>query len=474
MKYFKLSLLLLSAVFFITSCDRLPSDETTYSNPNNYVIDDSIGIYDENDARWARENLDLRAVGKVLERSHNAEEFEYLLNSRDGVDNLDLNGDNYVDYISVREYDDRYDNQRGFSLYTMYGTDLIQEIATIVFDRDGYNNYPGSRVLIVGNDEIYGDNCYYETNWRDRNVPIVTWVFDDRDYYYHSPYYDDYYPSNYQAYEVVDTPVYISRVREYYPAPDFVQTNQPTVAEVRIASPYREKSVNQVYARLAKPTQAQVEFQQKDPKFKEFVKNEKVRDRQARVNNGGNFERDNFDKGRRDNPNQFEKADKHQERAEKFNNDQSQMRERSDKSERGNGQGQQKFERENQPKFERQNQPQFERSNSPKAERQNQPKFERQSSPKVERQNQPKFERQNQPKVERQNQPKVERQNQPRVERQNSPKMERPNMKQPQPQVQAQPKGNGNPHGGGKPQGNPNGGGGKPQGNGGGKGKIKP
>jgi hypothetical protein len=224
---------------------------------------------------WARENLDLQAVGALLGKADDAEELEYLLNSEEGVNNIDLNGDGYVDYIGVREFDDREDDQRGFSLFSMFGPDMIQEIAQIIFHRDR-PDYPGSRVLLVGNDQIYGDDHYYETNWLDRSVPIASWAFNDRDDSYRSPYYYGNYPDYYEAYEVAETPVYVSRVREYYYEPAFVQTTQPVyITNIKIKSPNKGRSWNGVYAQLAKPNKEQVEFRKNNPNKPAFVRVEK-------------------------------------------------------------------------------------------------------------------------------------------------------------------------------------------------------
>jgi len=397
MKVFKSSLLFLIAAFFITACNQSPTEEV-YNQPYQIGRTES-GFLDEND-RFARENLDLQAVGALLEKANNAEDLEYLLNSEEnGINNLDLNDDGYADYIGVREYDDRDGDERGFSLFSMFGPDLIQEIATIVFDRNGYDNgnYPGARVLLRGDEDLYGDNYYYETNWQDRSVPFVNWAYNDRDEYYNSPYYYENYPSYYEPYEVVETTVYRTRVQQYYTAPIFIQTAQPTVTRINIVSPYKDKSLNKAYSNLPKPTREQVEFRKNNPKSKDFDRNFK--------------ENKNFavkeDKQFKNNPNKFENQ-------ERIKNDKPQQwREKPNKQERVNVQ---------------------------------------QNQMKVERQNQPKFERQNQQRVERQ---------QMKVERQNPVKMERPNMK-PQKQENRgnggggkQNGGGGNKGGGGKGKGKP-------------------
>ena len=215
---------------------------------------------------WAKDNLDLQRVGDLLERSDDIQEFEAYLNEDDGINNLDLNGDGYVDYISVDEFEDRGDYERGLSLYCRYGPDIIQELGTIVFYRDDLN-YPGARVLITGDEHIYGDDFYYETNWADRTVDLISFLFTPRDDYYRSPYYYLNYPPDYVVYEVVDTPIYRARIERIDPQPVFVFTTAPTfVNRVTIDSPYEGRNIEKVYARLAKPTREQVEFIRSNPR----------------------------------------------------------------------------------------------------------------------------------------------------------------------------------------------------------------
>ncbi len=216
------------------------------------------------DDYWAKDNLDLERVGNLLERSEDPEEFERYLNDDDGINNLDLNGDGYGDYISVEEFGDNDSNSRGLSLFSRFGPNLIQQIATILLHRDS-PNYPGARFLINGNEQLYGDNNYYETNWLDRSIPLVSTLFGNHTRY-SSPYYYDNYPNGYNSYQVVDTPVYRTRIEQLYPQPVFVYTTNPTfIDKVKIKSPHEGKWINNVYAKLAKPTKEQAEFLKSNP-----------------------------------------------------------------------------------------------------------------------------------------------------------------------------------------------------------------
>lgn len=256
MRSFKLSISIFSISLFFLACS---------SNQPPQVANVGPSATDDQTDYWAKDNLDLQRVGVLLERSKTPQEFEAYLNENDRINNLDLNGDGYVDYISVDEFEDRDDYGRGLSLYTRFGPDQVQEVATIVFYRD-YVEAPGARIVVIGNDNIYGDNVYYETNWLDRSLAIASAVFTPRAVYYRSPYYYDYYPPDYVVYEVVDLPVYRTRVVSLFPEPVFVFTTTPTFfSKIKIKSPNNGLHLGQIKARLVKPTKEQFEFRKNNP-----------------------------------------------------------------------------------------------------------------------------------------------------------------------------------------------------------------
>lgn len=344
MKFFKLSLITFAFAAVLTGCNTGQVQETSTVKSYPTEVAQNEIVSNEN-PYWAKENLDLRAVGAMLEKADDAEEFEYLLNSDDnGVNNLDLNGDGYVDYIGVREYEDQSDDQRGFSLFSMFGPNEIQEIATLIFNRQGLNSN-GARVLLSGNEQIYGDNNYYETNWVDRTVPIVSWLFNkNRDTNYQSPYYYENYPDNYETYQVTETPVYRTRIEQYVSQPVFIQTSNPSVTQIKIKSPYSGKSLDKIYSKLAKPTKEQMEFRQNNPNPPEFIKVKKDKRKDD------SFKSDNQPKG---NPNRFEKF-------EKDNNEKSFKKDKPSKIERGN------INQPNPVQFEKQNNKQQKQDNGDK------------------------------------------------------------------------------------------------------------
>lgn len=269
MRIIKLTITFITISLFFMACNSSQPDDISYSTPNPNSVPQNENV-STNEDYYLRDNLDLSAVGRLLEKSNNGQEFEYQLNSNNNVNNLDLNGDGYSDYISVSEYENRNDNQRGFTLFDRFGPNDIQEIARIIFDRDR-NDDRGARVLLYGNEQIYGDNYYYETNWLDKSLAIANWAFGNRDTYYQSPYYYDNYPDNYESYRVVETPVYRTRIQEYYPEVIFVKTVSPTMIQIKIKSSYKDKSSDKIFGKLAKPTKGQDDFRKNNPNKPEFV-----------------------------------------------------------------------------------------------------------------------------------------------------------------------------------------------------------
>ena len=262
MKIYKLLITLFATSLFLLGCSSEDSQPVATVNP---YPQEPAYTETEGDEYWAKDNFDLQRAGSLLERSESPEQFERYLNEPDGINNLDLNGDGYADYISVEEYEDRDSNSRGLSLFSRFGPDLIQEIATILLYRDA-PNYPGARFLIRGNDQLYGDDYYYETNWLDRTVPLVSYLFGNRNQYYESPYYYDNYPDWYQPYDIVETPMYRTRIEQLYPQPVFVYTTAPTFIEkIKIKSPNNGLHLGQIHAKLVKPNKEQEEFLKGNP-----------------------------------------------------------------------------------------------------------------------------------------------------------------------------------------------------------------
>ncbi|MGO4818941.1 hypothetical protein [Flavobacterium sp. W22_SRS_FP1] len=165
------------------------------------------------------DNLNLYAVLDIFQNSKTIEEFERQLNLRDSnVNNLDLNNDNAVDYISVISY-----NQGRFHsivLRVSVNSNQFQDVAVIEVSKNSGGNvivqvigdealygkdyvvepsirevsetpnpaYRGNRTIIVNNN-VYGNGIVYVSDW-----PIIGLLFSPSFSIYVSPWHWGYYP----------------------------------------------------------------------------------------------------------------------------------------------------------------------------------------------------------------------------------------------------------------------------------------
>ena len=136
------------------------------------------------------DNLDLRAVATIFGDSKDLEDFEQRLNDpKSQISNLDLNGDNYVDYLRVVESVEG--NAHIIVIQAVLEKDVYQDVATVEVERDRDNNV---QVQVVGDVYMYGANYIYEPVYVHRPVIYTTfWVTNYRPYC--STWYWGYYPS---------------------------------------------------------------------------------------------------------------------------------------------------------------------------------------------------------------------------------------------------------------------------------------
>jgi len=150
------------------------------------------------------DNLDLRAVASMFGDSDNLQDFERRLNDpKYQISNLDLNGDNEVDYLRVIESVE--DRTHVVIIQAVLDRDVFQDIATIDIERDNSNKVV---VQVVGNSYLYGDNYIYEPVYSVAPVIYTSfWVTNYRPYY--STWGWNYYPTYYTAW----TPYPVYRYR---------------------------------------------------------------------------------------------------------------------------------------------------------------------------------------------------------------------------------------------------------------------
>lgn len=109
------------------------------------------------------DHFSLQGALELFKKANSIEEFEKLLNTESNhVNNLDLNGDNEIDYINViskKENDDHV-----FILQVAVSEKENQDIAVIELERSGNEN---ASIQIVGDEEIFGEETIVEPGDED-------------------------------------------------------------------------------------------------------------------------------------------------------------------------------------------------------------------------------------------------------------------------------------------------------------------
>lgn len=161
------------------------------------------------------DNLNLYAVMNLFQKSETIEGFERSLNDENTrINNLDLNNDNYIDYIKVADYVDG--NVHTIVLQDVLDRNESQDVAVFTVEklRDG-----SAQIQLIGDEALYGQNyivepIYGETpnpgytgrsNRKNVNVvtttyvqvdtwPLVRFIYLPNYSVWHSSWYWGYYP----------------------------------------------------------------------------------------------------------------------------------------------------------------------------------------------------------------------------------------------------------------------------------------
>lgn len=204
------------------SADTFAQDVTTVRANNSDISD----------------NLDLKAVASIFGDSSDLEDFERRLNDPDmQISNLDLNGDNRVDYLRVIEATEN--NTHLIIIQAVLNADTFQDVATIEVERDRSNNV---QVQVVGDVYMYGPNYIYEPVYGYRPFIFdIFWVSSYRPYY--SPWYWGYYPTYYSYWAPCPVYRYRSHIHTYInPRHSYVYSN--TRRSSRAANLYSSRRQN--------------------------------------------------------------------------------------------------------------------------------------------------------------------------------------------------------------------------------------
>ena len=106
------------------------------------------------------DNLDLRAVATIFGDAADLEDFERRLNDpKAQISNLDLNNDNYVDYLRVIESVEG--SAHIIVIQAVLDKDIYQDVASIEVERDNNNNVQVQVVCMV---QIISTNLFMYTD----------------------------------------------------------------------------------------------------------------------------------------------------------------------------------------------------------------------------------------------------------------------------------------------------------------------
>jgi hypothetical protein len=113
------------------------------------------------------DNLNLYAVMKLFQESETLEGFKSKLNDENSrINNLDLNGDNMVDYITVSDYVDG--NVHTIVLRTALSRQESQDIAVFTVEKLGNGQV---HIQLIGDEALYGKNYVIEPNYAETPNP---------------------------------------------------------------------------------------------------------------------------------------------------------------------------------------------------------------------------------------------------------------------------------------------------------------
>lgn len=154
--------------------------------------------------------LDLRAVAAAFSQSRSVQEFEQILNSQAYmINNIDLNGDGFIDYLRVRETLSGYKHQ--FAIQAVLAANWIETVATVeVLCSSSSVDY----IKVLGSNKIYGPNYVYQPIFKGK-VPMFAHIHGSNYQAWTSPYDWNKYPTYYNKPKPVSKEHYVKYVDTY-------------------------------------------------------------------------------------------------------------------------------------------------------------------------------------------------------------------------------------------------------------------
>ncbi len=226
----------------------------------------------------AGEGFDLKALTTVAKEVRGGQELERKLNTEGGINNLDLNGDKKVDYLSVKEFGDPESGKVGFSITTEPEKGEVQEVAEVTVEENGDR----AEIQVVGNEQIYGSQAIYN-DWTEIErkttaapqaqgqtggaYPMYSSFFYPRPLWA-SPFYYGYYPPFFSPFSMMAMGMYGSRMSSYSTTSVRQGANShQSKSNKSISNPNKGKSANKGIKRsLKNPSKSQRAFKTQNSK----------------------------------------------------------------------------------------------------------------------------------------------------------------------------------------------------------------
>jgi len=218
------------------------------------AVNDNINLTVDSQAK---EGLDLKALTELVKNGESAEDIENKLNQPGGINNLDLDENDEVDFINVTEYGNKKD-AHGFSFTVKLDNGEEQEIAEIEIKKSGEN----ADIVTRGNQQVYGQNHYYHSYHPISTFLLWSYMMRPHPFYY-SPWRHGYYPSYYGSYGPVGRNIYRSRTRNITRNSTVTPLSANSAAsKSSLSNPNRGKYAKQgIKKSLVNPTRTQKQFQ---------------------------------------------------------------------------------------------------------------------------------------------------------------------------------------------------------------------
>lgn len=209
------------------------------ANINAQDVSETAAVTDTISLGLPGDNLNLYSVLDLFQESKTIEAFEASLNDeKTGINNLDLNLDDKVDFIKIETKQEEDNFVFVLEVDVLEGE--VQDVAVILVSKDAEEKVT---IQIVGSEELYGENYVIEPKLETDAItanpaysgpdtvvvtsqpatvvvvesePIIQYVYAPVYVPYYSPYYYGYYPPYYHPYPVVSINIYFGRNRHHH------------------------------------------------------------------------------------------------------------------------------------------------------------------------------------------------------------------------------------------------------------------